>query len=66
MNPRQTLKLVGTVEAVLELGFSATSVLDPDKLTLLSVATPLALVVALPTLMPFSVKAMLLPVTLAP
>ena len=29
--PPQTLKLIGTVETVLEWGFSASSVLDPEK-----------------------------------
>jgi len=29
--PPKTLKLLGTVEAVLEWGFSASSVLDPEK-----------------------------------
>lgn len=35
----------------------------PDKLTLLSVATPEVFVVAVPTLVPFSLKLMDLPLT---
>jgi hypothetical protein len=38
----------------------------PDKLILFSVAVPLALVVALPTEVPFRVKAIILPLTFDP
>src|SRR5919201_1864443 len=40
--------------------------LIPERLTLLSVATPLAFVVALPTELPLRVKAMVLPLTPEP